>query len=68
MAGTFVKKREGDLFDASMGAFDEAEVCEAASHFHLYELSKNYNKKDLYSDNRLAIFKNVNGSKAEEKF
>ena len=51
-----------------MGAFDEAMVCEAASHFHLYELSKNYNKKDLYSDNRLAIFKNVNGSKAEEKF
>ena len=32
-----------------MGAFDEAEVCEAASHFHLYQLSKNYNKKDIYT-------------------
>ena len=51
-----------------MGAFDGAEVCETVGHFLLYQLSKNYNKKDigLYRDDGLAIFKNVSGSKAEK--
>ena len=51
-----------------MGAFDGAEVCEAVGNFLLYQLSKNYNKKDigLYRDDGLAIFKNVSGSKAEK--
>ena len=51
-----------------MGAFDGAEVCEAVSKFLLYQLSKNYNKKDigLYSDDGLTIFKNVSGSKADK--
>ena len=36
-------------------------------NFLLYQLSKNYNKKDigLYRDDGLAISKNVTGSKAE---
>ena len=61
-------KKEGGLFDVTMGAFDEAEVCEAVGNFLLYQLSKNYNKKDigLYRDDGLAIFKNVGGSKAEK--
>ena len=51
-----------------MGAFDGAEVCEAIDNFLLFQLLKNYNKKDigLYRDDRLAIFKIVNGSKAEK--
>ena len=60
-------KKEGGLFDVTMGAFDGAEVCEAVGNFLLHQLSKNYNKKHigLYRDDGLAIFKNVSGSKAE---
>ena len=59
-------KKEGRLFDVTMGAFDEAEVCEAVGNFLLYQLSKNYGKKDidLCKDEGLAIFKNISGSKA----
>ena len=59
---------KGELFDVTMGAFDGAEACEAVDNFLLYQLSKNYNKKDigLYWDDGLAIFKNVSGSKAEK--
>ena len=51
-----------------MGAFNGAEVCKAAGNFLLYQLSKNYNKKDigLYRDDGLAIFKNVSGSDVEK--
>ena len=51
-----------------MGAFDGAAVCEAVGSFLPYQLSKNYNEKDidLYSDDGLAIFKNVSRSKAEK--
>ena len=51
-----------------MGAFDRAEVCEAVGNFLLYQLSKNYDKKDvgLYRDDGLATFKNISGSKAEK--
>ena len=51
-----------------IGAFDKAEVCEAVGNFLFYQLSKNYNKKDigLYRDDGLAIFKNVSGSTAEK--
>ena len=52
-----------------MAAFDGAEVCEAVGNFLLYQLSKNYNKRDigLYRGNGLEMFKNVSGSKAEKK-
>ena len=51
-------KKEGGLFDVTMGTFDGAEVCEAVGSFFLDQLSKNYNKKDigLYRDDGLAIF------------
>ena len=65
--GVWIKK-EGGLFDVTIGAFDEAEVCEAVGNFLLYQLSKNYNKKHigLYRDDVLAIFKNLSDSKAEK--
>ena len=52
-------KKEEELFDVTIGAFDRAEVCEAVGNFVLHQLSKNYNKKDitLYRDHGLAIFK-----------
>ena len=61
-------KKEGGLFDVTMGAFDGAEVCETVGNFLLYQLSKIYNKRHigLYRDDGLAIFKNVSGSKAEK--
>ena len=51
-----------------MRAFDGAAVCEAVGNFLPYQLSKNYNEKDidLYSGDGLAIFKNVSRSKAEK--
>ena len=60
-------KKEKGLFNVIMSAFDKGQVCEAVGSFLLYQLSKNYNKKDigLYRDNGLAMSKNVCGSKAE---
>ena len=51
-----------------MGAFDGPEVYETVGNFLLYQLSKNYNKKDigLYRDEGLTVFKNASGSKAEK--
>ena len=61
-------KKEGGLFNVTMGAFNGAEVCEAVGNFLLYQLSTDYNKKyiDLYRDDGLAIFKNFSGSKVEK--
>ena len=52
-------EKQGGLFDVIMGAFDGAEVREAVGNILLYQLSKNYNKKDvgLYRNDGLAIFK-----------
>ena len=61
-------KNKGGLFDVTMGAFHGTEGCETVGNFLLYQLSKNYSKKDigLYRDDGLAMFKNVSGSKAEK--
>ena len=63
----WIKKKRG-LFDLTMEAFNGAEVYEALGNFLLYQLSKNYNKKDigLCRDDGLAISQNVSGSKAEK--
>ena len=52
-----------------MRTFDGAVDCEAVGNFLLYQLSKNYNKKDigLYTDNGLAIFKDVSSDSKAEK-
>ena len=51
-----------------MGAFDVVEACETVGNFLLYQLSKNYNKKDigLYRYDGLTAFKIVSGCKAEK--
>ena len=36
-------KKEGELLDVTIGAFDGAKVCEAVGNFLLYQLSKSYN-------------------------
>ena len=61
-------KKKGGLFDVTMGVFNGGEVCKAVGNFLLYQLSKNYNKRDigLYRDDGLAIFKKASGSKAEK--
>ena len=54
-------KKESNLFDVTMGAFDGAEICELVGTFILHEITKKYNKENigLYRDDGLAVFKNV---------
>ena len=61
-------KRDSGLFDVTMGAYGEAEVCELVGSYLLYELSKLYEKKDigLYRDDGLAVFKNKSGPESEK--
>jgi hypothetical protein len=60
-------KKESELFDVTMGAYDGAEVCELVGIFILYQISQFYNKNDfvLYRDDGLAIFKNKSGQQME---
>ena len=60
-------KREGNLFDVTMGAYDGAEVCELVGIFMLNKISEKYNKNDLglYRDDGLAVFKNISGPEPE---
>ena len=61
-------KKDSGLFDATIGAYDGAEICELVGTFLLYKLSLKYNKNDigLYRDDGLAIFKNISGPKSEK--
>jgi hypothetical protein len=61
-------KKNGGIFDVTMGAFDGAEVCELVGIFILYQLSQFYNKKDLglYRDDGLAVFKERNGQQMDK--
>ena len=56
-------KREGNLFDVTMGAYDGAEVCELAGIFMLNKISEKYNKNDvgLYRDDGQTVFKDIIG-------
>ena len=60
-------KREGNLFDVTIGAYDGAEVCEFVGIFVLKKISEKYDKNDigLYRDTGLAVFKNVCGPESE---
>ena len=64
---TWVKKESG-FFDVTMGAYDDAEVCELVGIFIRYQLSLKYNKNNigLYRDDGLAVFKNISGPQAEK--
>ena len=54
-------KSEGNVFDANMGAYDVAEICEFIGIFMLSKNSEKYIKNDigLCRDNGLAVFKNI---------
>ena len=60
-------KRDGGLFDVTMGAFDGAEVCELVGTYLLFLISKKYKKSDigLYRDDGLAAFQNTSGPQNE---
>ena len=64
---TWIKK-QGGLFDVSMGAYDGAEVCELVGTYMLNVLSKKYNKNDfgLYRDDGLAVLKKKSGPQSEQ--
>ena len=64
---TWIKK-DGGLFDVTMGAFDGAEICELVGTFILDLIGSKYNKQDvgLYRDDGLAVFKNLGGPENEK--
>ena len=61
------RKKEGGIFDVTMGAYDGAEICELVGTYLLSELSTKCNKENigLYRDDGLAIFKNISGPQTE---
>ena len=62
------QKKNTKLFDVAMRAYDGAEVCEIVGLFLLNNLVNKYDKNsvDLYRDDGLALFKNVNGHRADK--
>ena len=60
-------KRERNLFEVTMGAYDGADVCKLVGIFMLNKISKKYDKNDigLSRDDGLAVFKNISGPKSE---
>ena len=62
------QKKNSKLFDVAMGAYDGAEVCEIVGLFHLNNLTNKYdnNSVGLYRDDGLALFKNINGHRADK--
>ena len=63
---TWIKKN-GGLFDVTMGAFDGAEICELVGTFIIDIIGTKYKKEDvgLYRDDGLAVFKNLSGPENE---
>ena len=64
---TWIKK-QGGLFDVSMGAYHGAEACELVGIYMLNLLSKKYNNNNfgLYRDDGLAVLKNKRGPQSEQ--
>ena len=62
------QKKDTNLFDVAMGSYDGAEICDLTGLFHLYQISRKFNKNDigLYRDDGLAVFKNINGHEADK--
>ena len=60
-------KKEGGLFDVTMGAFDGAEVCELIGTYLLHTIAQKYEKKDigLYRDDGLGVLSNTSGPQNE---
>ena len=61
-------KKVSDLFNVSMGTYDSAEVCGLIAIFLLNLLGRQYDWKNigLFSDDKLAIFKNCSGLQMEK--
>ena len=66
---TCMKKQSG-LFDVTMRAWYNAEVCELVDTYMLLFISENYNKKDfrLYHDDGLGVVKIKEMKKNEKKY
>ena len=66
-SNTWIKK-QGGLFDVSMGAYDGAEVCELMGTYMLNVLSKKYSKNDVGfdQDDGLAVLKKKSGPQSEQ--
>ena len=64
---TWIKK-QGGLFDVSLGAYNGAEVCELVGTYMLNLLSKKYNKNDfvLHRDDGFAVLKNKSGLQSQQ--
>jgi len=60
-------KKEGNLFDVTMGAFDGAEVCELVGCYILSQITTKFEKNNigLYRDDGLAVFKSLSGPQSE---
>ena len=60
-------KRDGGLFDVTMGAYDGAEVCELVGCFILTQLAEHLDVQNigLYRDDGLASFANKSGPEME---
>ena len=60
-------KREGNLFDVTMGAYNSAEICELVGIFILNKISEKYDKNDigLHKDDGLVLSKNISGPESE---
>ena len=60
-------KKNGGLFDVTMGAFDGVEICELVGIYMLSLISERCNKEDvgLYRDDGLSVFKNRSGPQNE---
>ena len=59
-------KREGNLFDVTLGEYNGAEVCELVGIFMLNKISEKYDKNiGVYRDDGLALFKNISGPESE---
>ena len=61
-------EERGDLFDAPIGAYDDAELCELVGIFLSEKISEICNEGDigLYRDDGLAIFRNKSGTELEK--
>ena len=59
------RQDKGDNFEATMGEYDGAKVCELTDIYMLHVIGKKYSLKNfgLYKDDGLAIFKNTKNKK-----
>ena len=61
-------KKERDIFDVAMGAYDGAEVCELVGTFLLEKISEICDKSNigLYRDDGLSTFRNKSGTQLQK--